>query len=247
MEVPWESVALPARHVLVYFPPSHEGSQAMGHLGGSTLVITASSTLSYTHHITAPPPPPITTAPKNLGTRSFWLVLIRVWVTIHKTISDLWLCLSVSDDTAIRPCNTPPTPPVFHTTHPVLSPNLWTTPLHDSSPCSRFFSRFCLHTTRLQPPPRRVIYPSLRLQHPPAIPRHLVFPLQYPSQRRASLPHSNRRCRPSVRPSGAYSESFMRGSRQKKNKKKWGGTYDKKRRKEKGEEEPSFIMGGGGG
>lgn len=38
------------------------------------------------------------------------LVLIRVWVTIHKTISDLWLCLSVSYDTAIRPCNTPHPP-----------------------------------------------------------------------------------------------------------------------------------------
>lgn len=40
----------------------------MGHLGGSTLVITASSTLSYTHHITDHR----NRKQKDLGTRSFW-------------------------------------------------------------------------------------------------------------------------------------------------------------------------------
>jgi len=142
---------------------------------------------------------------KSLGTRSFWLVLIRVWVTIHKTISDLWLCLSPtwpSDHATPSPC----TP---HT----LSPHPWTnSPIKTQnflSLCSRFFSRFVRAHLCLPgiPPPsttpqtRYIPHPTTTSTPAPAMTRRLLFLPSPVPQRRASLLHSNR-CvvHPSVRP-----------------------------------------------
>lgn len=156
------------------------------------------------------------------------LVLIRVWVTIHKTISDLWLlsvCLRQHGHLTMQhpPSSTPHRP----------SPQAWTTLQSPkaSSPCSRFFSRF-LRRAYLRLPGFSL--PATTWSFGCAIYTHPINSSTRPPYPDISSPSAVHlfpiRIVVVVHPSGAYSESFMRGSRQKK-KKQEGGSYDKKRKR----------------